>query len=111
VVNTEGFRVSHVRWALTSKRRDEWFKQVRIRAVQDAATRAQLYADALSLGKVRVVAIADAGMLGPSLHPEGGHGVEYLRAVGSSGGGDVELVPEDIEVSATVDSRFVVESS
>jgi uncharacterized protein len=111
VVNTERFRVSHVRWALTSKRRDEWFKQVRIRAVQDAATRAQLYADALSLGKVSVVAIADAGMLGVSLHPEGGRGIEYLSAVGPSGGGDVKLVPEDIEVSAAVDARFVVESS
>jgi uncharacterized protein len=111
VANTEGFSVSHVRWALTSKLRDDWFKQVRIRAVQDAATRAQLYADALSLGKVRVVAIADAGMLGASLNPAGGHGVEYLHAVGASGGGDVELVPEDIEVSAAVDARFVVESS
>lgn len=111
VVNTEGFSVSQVRWALTSKRRDEWFKQVRIRAVQDAASRAQLYADALSLGKVGVVAIADAGMLGTSLQPERGHGVEYLDAVPSSGGGDVELVPEDIEVSAAVDARFVVEST
>jgi uncharacterized protein len=110
VMNTEGFRVSGVDWALTSKRRDEMFKQARTWAVRDAATRAQLYADALGLGRVSPVAIADAGMLGAALHPEGGHGVGQLRAVsGPSGGGDVELVPEDIEVSAAVDARFVVQ--
>lgn len=112
VANAEGFSVSRVGWALTSKRRDDWFRQVRIRAVQDAATRAQLYADALSLGKVSVIAIADAGMLGAGLNPDGGHGADFLRVgSASSGGRDVELVPEDIEVSAAVDARFVVGSS
>jgi hypothetical protein len=107
VANTEGFRISHVEWALTSKRRNDLAQKAQTRAVRDAATRAQQYADALGLGRVTPIAIADAGMLGVGLHPDGGHGAAYLAGVTASGGGpDVELVPEDIEVSAAVDVRF-----
>jgi uncharacterized protein len=108
VRDIDGFRVSHLEWTLTVKRREDLLRQVRTRAVQDAVSRAQQYADALGLGEIRAVAIADAGMLGAGLHPEGGAGVAYLRAAASGGAPDVELVPEDIEVSATVDARFVV---
>jgi len=111
VVETDGFRVSNVEWALTSNRRDELFRQVRTEAVRDAVTRAQQYASALGLGKVNPVAIADAGMLGANLHPQNGNGPAYLRAASAPAGGgsaDVELVPQDIEVSAAVDGRFVV---
>ena len=112
VANTEGFRVSHIEWALTSKRRTELLRQVRTRAVEDAVIRAQQYADALGLGNIRPVAIADAGMLGANLHPEGDVGPARLRAAMAPGGGpDVELLPEHIEVSATVDARFVGEDS
>lgn len=113
IANTEGFKISHVEWALTSKRRTELQRQARTRAVEDAVVRAQQYADALGLGKIRPVAIADAGMLGANLHPEGGAGAGYLRAAAAppGGGPDVELLPEDIEVSATVDARFVGEEA
>lgn len=113
IANTEGFAISHVQWALTSKRRTELQRQARTRAVEDAVVRAQQYADALGLGKIRPVAIADAGMLGTNLHPEGGAGAGHLRAMGAAPGGgpDVELLPEDIEVSATVDARFVGEEA
>jgi hypothetical protein len=113
VANTDGFRVSHVEWALTSKRRTELQRQVRTRAVEDAVLRAQQYADALGLGRIRPVAIADAGMLGANLHPEGGSGGAYLRSAGMPVGGapDVELLPEDIQVSAAVDARFVGEEA
>ncbi|WP_102144841.1 SIMPL domain-containing protein [Mycobacterium hubeiense] len=109
--STEGFRVSHVEWALTEKRRDELARQVRTHAVEDAVTRAQQYADALGLGQVRPVAVADAGMLGN--RPEGGSGGgSYLAAAPMDRGvPDVELLPEDIEVSATVDARFVVDTA
>ena len=106
--NTEGFRVSSVQWALTVNRREALLKEVRTRAVQDAVRRAQQYADALGLGEIRPVAIADAGMLGANLNPEGGHGAAFLRATAAGGGADVELVPEHIEVAAAVDARFVV---
>jgi uncharacterized protein YggE len=113
-VETDGFRVSNVEWALTSKRRDELFRHVRTEAVRDAVARAQQYADALGLGKISPLAIADAGMLGANLHPQGGDGPAYLRVASApSGGGaaDVELVPQDIEVSAAVDGRFVVDGA
>lgn len=108
VSSTGGFRVAQVIWALTAARRDALVVDARTRAVRDAAARAQQYADALELGAVRPVAIADAGMLGAQLHPEGGHGGTFLRAAATpAGGGDVELLPEDIEVAATVDARFL----
>jgi hypothetical protein len=107
VSNTEGFNLSRVDWALTEKRRDELVDEVRTKAVQDAAARAQLYADALGLGPVSPLAIADVGMPGAQALHDGGGG--YLRAApGSVGGGpDVELVPEDVRVSATIDGRFL----
>ncbi|KAA0074255.1 SIMPL domain-containing protein [Mycolicibacterium sp. P9-64] len=111
VVETDGFRVANVEWALTSNRREVLVRQARTEAVRDAVTRAQQYADALGLGKVSPVAIADAGMLGANLHPQSGDGPAYLRAASApsgGGGADVELVPQDIEVSAAVDGRFVV---
>lgn len=113
VANTDGFRVSQVEWTLTTKRRTELQRQVRTRAVEDAVLRAQQYADALGLGRIRPVAIADAGMLGAGLHPEGGSSGAYLRSAGMPVGGapDVELLPEDIQVSAAVDARFVGEEA
>lgn len=108
IVNTTGFRISHIEWALTTQRRDELARQARTRAVQDAVTRAQQYADALGLGAVRPMAVADAGLLGTGARPEGVAAATYLRAAGGAGGGqDVELRPEDVEVSAEVDARFV----
>jgi uncharacterized protein YggE len=109
VAGTDGFRLSSVEWALTVRRRDELAQQVRSRAVQDAVTRAQQYADALGLGKVIPVALADAGMLGANLHPTAGPGVALMRAASTGGAPDVELVPEDIEVSAEVDARFLAD--
>ena len=109
IANTGGFRVAAVNWALTAVRRETLTADARTRAVRDAVARAQQYADALELGTVRPVAIADAGMLGAALQPEGGGGATFLRAAAAAGGGgDVELLPEDIEVTATVDARFLV---
>lgn len=109
-VNTNGFRVSHIEWTLTSKRRKELQRQARTRAVEDAVVKAKEYAEALGLGVIRPLAIADAGMLSPNLRPEIGAGPAYMRAGAVDGGApDVELVPQDIEVSAAVDARFVGE--
>jgi len=46
-------------------------------------------------------------MLGTQALHEGGGG--FVRAAPASGGSgpDVELVPEDVRVSATIDGRFV----
>jgi len=106
VANTEGFRVARVEWALTAKRREALEKDVRARDVLDAVTRAQQYADALGLGQIRPVAIADAGMLGT--RPESGPQGALMRVAAVGGAPEVELAPEHIEVSAEVDARFVV---
>jgi len=108
VGSVEGFRLDGVDWALTEQRRAELERDVRTRAVRDAARRAQHYADALGLGPVRPVAIADAGMLGAP--PVAGGGAAYARmAAHESGAAELALVPEDIEVSAEVDARFVAD--
>ena len=111
VSSTQGFSLDGVVWALTESNRQDLERAVRTRAVQDAARRAQEYADALDLGPVRPVAVADAGMLGNGLHVAGGAPAgAYARmaaAKDSSGGAELELSPEDIEVSAEVDARFV----
>ncbi len=110
IAGTGGFRVASVDWALTAARRESLIADARTRAVRDALARAQQYADALDLGTVRPVALADAGMLGAALQPEGGTGATFLRAAATAGGGgDVELIPEDIEVAATVDARFLAD--
>jgi uncharacterized protein len=113
VTNTAGFSLDGVVWALTEARRKEMERTVRTRAVEDAARRAQEYADALGLGPVRPVGVADAGMLGQGLHPSSGGGMEFMRVAGAAkdSGGELELSPEDIEVAAAVDARFVAESA
>jgi len=110
IAGMEGFRLQGVRWALTAKRREQLIAQVRTRAVQDATARAQHYADALALGNVSPVSIADAGMLAADIHPIGDDVVGYVRTGATPGASDVELVPNHIELSAAVDARFRAES-
>ncbi|TNM36643.1 DUF541 domain-containing protein [Nocardioides albidus] len=112
VAATRGFRLNGVTWALTEANRLDLERTVRTRAVQAAARRAQEYADALGLGPVRPVALADAGMLGEGIAPlGGGGGGAYVRmaAADTGGGAELELAPEDIEVTAEVDARFVAD--
>jgi uncharacterized protein YggE len=105
--DTEGVRISDVEWSLTTGRGDELRRQVRTKAVEDAVRRAQQYADALDLGEVRPVAVADSGMLSAGPTPGGGDDVGLMRSMAVGSAPEMELVPEDIEVSATVDARFV----
>ena len=107
--DVEGFRVERVEWALTVAQRETLLRQVRTRAVQDAVSRAQQYADALGMGKIKPVAVADAGML--NARPEGAADGVHMRMAAAGGGAVAELVPEHIEVSAAVDARFVVEDA
>jgi len=109
VAETAGFRLDGVTWALTEAKRLDLERAARTRAVQAAARRAQEYADALDLGPVRAVAVADAGMLGEGIAPLGGGSGAYLRMAAAESGAELELSPEDIEVAAAVDARFVVD--
>ncbi|WP_408896700.1 SIMPL domain-containing protein [Nocardioides sp. R1-1] len=111
VAGTAGFRLDGVTWALTETHRRELEQAVRTRAVQAAARRAQEYADALGLGPVRPVAVADAGMLSQGIAPVSTGGAAYLRmaAKETGGGAELELSPEDIEIAVDVDARFVAD--
>ncbi len=112
VAATQGFRLDGVVWALTESNRHDLERAVRTRAVQAAVRRAQEYAEALGLGPVRPVAVADAGMLSTGIAPVGGGSAPFMRmaaAKDAGGGAELELAPEDIEVSAEIDARFVAE--
>ncbi|GAB5895909.1 SIMPL domain-containing protein [Mycolicibacterium mageritense] len=104
VVDTAGFQVAHVAWELTDDHHDALVREVHTGAVHDAVARAQRYADALGLGAVRPMAIADAGMLGQGQPADA---PVALRAMAMKAGApQIELAPADIEVTVSVDARF-----
>ncbi|WP_141012544.1 SIMPL domain-containing protein [Nocardioides sambongensis] len=106
VEGTEGFTLGRVVWALTEARRVELEQDARTRAVRDARTRAQHYADALELGPLRPVALADTGMLGTGTGPGEGPVAFARGAAAGAGGSDPDLVPADVKVRADVEARF-----
>jgi uncharacterized protein YggE len=107
VTPVPGFRVGRIEWALTAARQESTTREVRVAAVRQAAEKAQAYADALGLGPVHPVALADAGMLGDGLEPRHEGAAMFSRAA-AAGGGDVEFVPQDVAVVARVDARFAL---
>ncbi len=108
VATVPGFGVDRVEWALTAARRQELVHRARSEAVGEARAKAGAYAAALGLDGVRAVALADAGMLGEGLHPLDDGGAPFARAMSAPVAGDaLQLVPEDIEITAQVDARFV----
>lgn len=108
MVEVTGVSVEGIDWALTEVRRVELAHRARTAAVRDAVDKAQSYADALDLGRVAVLAVADAGMLGEGLHPVSGAGVTMSSRASAGGGEDLSFTPQDIAVSAEVDARFAV---
>lgn len=104
-----GFVVDGIEWALTVKRQDELVARVRAEAVREAREKAQAYADAAGLGPVRLVAVADAGMLGDGLHPTGPAPAGIARMAAVGGGAELSFAPQDVAVSADVHARFAAE--
>lgn len=104
LLGTVGFQISGVAWELTDAHRAELAREVQLGAVRDAVQRAQRYADALGLGEVRPVTVADAGMLGHG-SPADGVGAPRMMAMKSSAP-QIELVPADVEIAVSVDARF-----
>ena len=109
--SVDSVTVSSISWALTDARTTGVTAEVRSRAVKDAVAKASVYAQSIGLGSVTAVAIADPGMLGDQVHGNGPVEAGFLRAAKMSGGGGSEpalsLKPEDLEVSAVVDARFI----
>lgn len=100
-----GAGVQWIDWALTDDSRRQLERQARAAAVHDARARAQDYADALRLGEVHVVTLADTGLLS---RPEPVAMMAMKGMEDASGGMGVVLQPEDIEVSAEVEAEFVI---
>jgi uncharacterized protein YggE len=107
IVAVDDVEVRNAEWALTNALRERLTEQVRSEAVRDAQQRAASYARDLGLTTVRPLAAADPGLLGSSAERGGWTHQAASRAVAVSGGMEMRFRPEDIEVSAAVDMRFV----
>lgn len=105
-----GVQVNGIEWALTDAKRTSVTTEVRSRAVKDAVDKARVFAQAIGLGTVTAVAIADPGMLGVSGSAQPSPAPVMMRAaamkLADAGGATLDFTPEDIEVSASVDARF-----
>jgi len=98
----EGVSIGEVHWRLTRRRTEEVAAVVRTAAVRAAIAKAQGYADGLELGPVRLVSLADHGML----TGDGGPVPVRMAARAISTEGMPAVLPEDIRVAAGVDARF-----
>lgn len=105
----DGVSVGSVAWSLTEGHKTGITAEVRSRAVKDAVAKASVYAQSIGLGAVHAIAIADPGMLGDQVHGNGSPETGFMRAakLSSDAGPALSLKPEDIEVSAVVDARFI----
>jgi len=110
VVPIPGVTVKNIEWALTDTSRLGALAEVRSRAVKDAVSKASVYAQSIGLGTVRAVALADEGMLS-DLSPRSSRGASAsgMRLAGAAeqAGPELSLKPEDIEIEAVVDARFL----
>ena len=109
VSTSDSVSVGSIDWALTEARKTGITAEVRSRAVKDAVAKASVYAQSIGLGSVVAVAIADPGMLGDQVRGNGPAEASFMRAKSVGGGSEpsLSLKPEDIEVSAVVDARFL----
>ena len=110
VSDVSGVSVDGIAWALTDARRAGLTAEVRSRAVKDAVAKASVYAQSIGLGSVSAVAIADPGMLGDQVHSGAtseAPGMMRMNKTTALGEPTLSLKPDDIEVSATVDARFI----
>jgi uncharacterized protein YggE len=108
----DGVTIGSIEWALTEAKKTSVTTEVRSRAVKDAVDKATVYAQSIGLRSVRAIAIADPGMLGDQVGASGG-GMQFasasrqFKAMDASGNPELSLKPEDIEIAAVVDARFV----
>ena len=104
----EGLTIGAISWALTEARKTAVIAEVRSRAVEDAVAKASMYAQSIGLGSVHAVALADPGMLGDRVGASDEGASPQMSPMMVTGvAPELSLTPEDIEVDATVDARFV----
>ena len=101
----EPLEIGWVDWQLTEATRRELEGSALTEAVADARRRAQVMAAAAGAGEVRVLEVADPGLLSGSEATQDS-GARFARAFGANGGGGIAVVPEDVTVEAAVQVRF-----
>ncbi|MBX3091811.1 MAG: SIMPL domain-containing protein [Cryobacterium sp.] len=109
-LDIDGVSIGNIEWTLTEKHTRTVMDDVLSKAVADAVAKATVYAKAVGLGTVTAVAIADPGMLGDRNDAGGEFGMErtlFMKAGDAGDSGRLSLKPRDIQVSSTVDARFV----
>ena len=104
-----GVTIASITWDLTEERRLAVTSDIQTRAVHDATVKATTFARAAGLSTVTPLAIADPGMLGDGSSGTAplGRGAGKMMMAMDAGGPSLTLTPDRIEVSASVDARFL----
>jgi uncharacterized protein YggE len=103
----DGVTVLGVEWALTEARQESVTLAARKRAVDNAVSKATVYATSLGLGNVRPLALSDPGMLGDASAGTPAPATQLMSArMAAPSGQQLELKPEDITIRVEVDARF-----
>jgi uncharacterized protein YggE len=108
VAAIDGVSIGSLTWHLTDTTRSTAVIEARSRAVKDAVATATIYAQSIGLGHVRAISLADEGMLGDPAGEPTGPTAAFVRTASIAADGPVlSLKPEEIEITAVVDARFV----
>ncbi len=105
----DGIRIASVTWSLTAATRTRIEREAAAAAIETAAERARAYAAAAGRSDVEIVEVADPGLLTGTGHGAGEQtGVARASLMSADpSGARLDLHPADIEVTASVDARFV----
>lgn len=105
-----GVQVGGVEWSVTDETRDRLEAVVLERAIARARARALAMAASDGAGDVEITDIADPGLLagGPEPTTVGGPQFRALAAEAAGAGGELNLLPQDVEIFETVHVRFRV---
>jgi uncharacterized protein YggE len=108
VAAREGIAIDCIDWLLSPETEQELRAEARRGAVTDALDKAHEYAEALGLGEITALEVADPGLLGAvgGSPAEAAPMAAFARAMPAAGGGGMELRPSTIAVEETVHIRF-----
>jgi len=99
--------VSHVEWDLTDETRDRAKADVLVAALADAHQRARIAAGYLGMPSLRVIEVADPGLLGNGHDNGPAPQAMFARAAAFGDSSQaVELSPQEIAISTTVHVQF-----